>query len=91
MSATPQHETVGWRFKAGGAIYRCTRYERRAGFWMRLIEGEDTMVNRVVGDEACVSERAIGAAYHRIYRDEAPAAHEQPCECYVCHGDEARS
>ena len=80
-----QHETVGWRFRAGGAIYRCTRYTP-TGFDMLLVEGEDTIYDppRRPGYVTNVSERAIGATFHRVYRDNEPTPHEQPCVCYIC-------
>lgn len=90
----PWHETVGWRFKGlgteehGPTIWLCTRYIRSQGFWMRLIANDKgDWTNRKIGDEACVSERAIGGTYHRIYEDRQPVEHEQPCECYVCRGE----
>lgn len=84
-----QHETVGHYFRAFGDIYLCFRYERRAGFWMRCIQKgkEAALIDRAVGQEACVSERAIGRTYHHAWNapwDDNYQAHEQPCECYVC-------
>lgn len=86
-----QHETVGRLFKSGGAVYRCTSYDRRIGFWMELVEGTDSWLpDREVGDRANVSERAINRTYHRIYArdDEVMEKHDDGCTCYVC---EARS
>lgn len=80
------HDTVGWRFQSLGIEYRCTRYDERRGFWMRVLAIHETppMYDRVIGEECCVSERAIGRTYHRIYTDHTPEAHEDPCDCYVC-------
>ncbi len=80
------HPTVGWRFRGMGGVYRCTRYDPRSGFWMRMLErAPDAMASdRNVGDEACVSERAIGRTYHLVWQDEEPVEHEQPCGCSVC-------
>ncbi len=77
-----EHETVGHRFRGGGAIYLCTRYVRAQGFWMRIVDGADDF-GRTVGHETCVSERAIGRTFHRQW-DLRPVEHEKPCECYVC-------
>ena len=91
-----QHETVGRYFLFFGDTYLCTRYERRAGFWMKLItKGSDKpLIDREVGEETCVSERAIGRTYHCIY--DSPLGdryemHTQPCECYVCQPREKES
>lgn len=81
------HETVGWRLRAGSAVYRCTRYTP-SGFDMLLIEGEDMIYNppRRPGYVANVSERAIGRTYHKVYhRDEKPTPHELPCVCHICN------
>lgn len=86
-----QHETVGWLFEFCGAHYRCTRYVRSQGFWMRLeqiVRQPLSSPNRAVGDETCVSERAIGRTYHMVWGQETPAPHIKPCECYVCRGED---
>lgn len=84
-----QHETVGRYFRAFGDVYLCTKYLRRTGFFMKVVEKgkEPGLIDRPVGHVADVSERAIGRTYHCIYDspwDEKYEAHEQPCECYVC-------
>lgn len=66
-------ETVGRQFRAwDGALYLCTRYLRREGFWMRVVVESPTLCRRKVGEETCVSERAIGRTFHR--------EPEEPCE-----------
>lgn len=80
-----QHETVGRLFSFCGARYRCFRYEEGNGFWMRLVDdGDNVFSNRVKGYEGCVSERAIGRTYHRVYNDDSYEEHNQPCDCHVC-------
>jgi hypothetical protein len=85
-----EHDTVGWRFKFCGAVYRCTRYERAQGFWMRLIEKSVPLSfedGHELGYETCVSERAIGRTYHKVWswdKGEKPEPHAANCECYIC-------
>lgn len=89
MTDARRHHTVGWRFRAYGGIYVCTRWRRNAGYDMRLEDfGEDPKrhLGRKIGDEANVSERAIGATYYRIHNDELYEAHGTGCNCYVCEG-----
>lgn len=88
MSAPAEHDVVGWRFRAFGAIYRCTRYDPALGYWMTLLEpGPDddlTSARYTPGWQTCVSERAPGRTYHRIFSDESPEPHGAGCKCYVC-------
>jgi hypothetical protein len=81
-----QHSTVGRYFKSMGAVFFCARYVKSQGFWMRMVSGERTITGRSVGDEACVSERAIGRTFHAIYASPYEK-HESPCECYVCEAE----
>ena len=89
------HETVGRYFRAwDSSIYLCTSWHRASGFWMRVIVKGDADGARGVGEEACISERAIGRTYHRLPDHEIPAGaplfpeHAQPCNCYICEGRE---
>ena len=63
------HETVGWQYRGwDGLIYLCTRYDRAAGFWMRVVRvpsDADPLSTRCVGDEVCISERAIDRTYRK--------------------------
>lgn len=60
------NEVVGKRFTAAGfgieplRVYECFGYDPRNGFWVRTVddEGEPRQAN--------ISERAIGATYHRL-------------------------
>jgi hypothetical protein len=81
-----KHETVGRYLYAFGDVYLCFRWERRCGFWVRLMQkGEGVaLVKRELGEEACISERAIGRTYHRRYEDDRYEAHVQPCDCSCC-------
>lgn len=85
---TQKHETVGRVFKAFGDLYRCTRYARASGFYMRLVSkdprGGSLFPGRQVGEEVCVSERAIGRTYYRDDMDEGYEAHAEGCECKCC-------
>jgi hypothetical protein len=85
--STRVHDTVGHRFQSMGIEYRCTRYDERRGFWMRVLAVHDDrpMFERAIGEECCVSERAIGRTFHRIHDGAESGPHEQPCDCYVCH------
>lgn len=53
-------ETVGKFYSGpfGEHVFKCTGYDRRAGFWMRNIANPMDLHN--------VSERAIGRTYHRL-------------------------
>lgn len=91
-----EHETVGRLFTFFGDTYRCTRWQRPYGFWMRLVVlGPSQMrmegLQREVGSTTCVSERAIGRTYHPVRSFSIPegqeayvAEHERPCNCYIC-------
>jgi hypothetical protein len=87
-----EHDVVGWRFKSFGSTYRCTRYDPSCGFWMTLLEvapEEDSSNPRYhVGWQACVSERAPGRTFHRIWMDPTPEPHAAGCRCYVCEPHE---
>lgn len=78
-----EHHIVGRPFRGyDGVVYRCARWERHAGFWMRVVQGRR-------GDgrtETCISERAIGATFHPVRGDESYEAHDPRCECFVCEG-----
>ena len=52
-------QVVGHRYRAWGGVYECFGYDPRHGFWMRQVDAPHR--------EANVSERAIGATYHRIF------------------------
>ncbi len=58
---------VGLKYRAFGAVYECMEWDQRRGLRMRLVDGEDGLLNRKPGDETWVSERAIDRTYHRIY------------------------
>lgn len=84
-----EHEVVGKRFHAyDSGIYVVTRWERPAGYWVRLVIASATCGPRVVGDTTCISERAIGRTFHDVYEWNKnyapPIPHEAPCNCYVC-------
>lgn len=85
-----KHETVGRMFRAFGDKYRCVSYQPTQGFWVVLVEkgpNSGGLIDRAVGERACISERAIDRTYHRIYEDRSYIEHEQDCKCYVCRGD----
>lgn len=89
MTTKKQHHVVGWRFNSLGDIYQCIRWQRGNGYWMRLIEKNDSEwswpASRLLGHEIAVSECAIGLAYHRLpKRRNKYESHDQPCDCYVC-------
>ena len=86
-----QHSIIGRTFRAFGAIYRCTSWERGNGFWMEMIGGEDKLLgNRQIGYRANVSERAI---HHTYWRYEVVGGkdldkHDDGCNCWICEGRE---
>ncbi len=87
LGAELTHPTVGWHFKGhDGAVYRCTRYSKFEGYWMTVeVQAKDsTRIPREIGYRTCVSERAIGRTFHKIEAGSKAAAHEKPCDCYVC-------
>lgn len=86
-----EHDIVGWRFRSFGATYRCTHYDPAVGFWMTLLEPapDDPKTERYTpGWRSCVSERAPGRTYHRIWQDQTPEPHAAGCRCYVCEPHE---
>jgi hypothetical protein len=64
----PDHPTIGRRFRAwDGHIYFCDSYDPRIGFWMTREDAPPEHRQDQSGDwRRNVSERAIGATYHRI-------------------------
>ena len=90
IETSQQHETVGRAFRAFGYRFRCLRWARQTGFFMRVLSVPDAdpiFPNRKVGDVIDVSERTIGRTFHRL--DDSYEAHEQPCDCHLCEGREA--
>jgi len=82
---TRQHDTVGWRFRFAGAVFRCIRWRRESGYDMKVLElGPDSTGIGPVGSVRSVSENAINRTYHQDFQEEEPAAHEPPCNCFVC-------
>lgn len=73
----PDHPTVGKKFRGLGVVYRCFAYHPRQGFWMRPEPADQfhKWFDRAA-EVTCVSERAIGNTYHRIY-DPLPSADSQ--------------
>ncbi len=60
-------DLVGHKFKAFGGVYECAEWNRNKGLRMILIDGEDGLASRKIGDETWISERAIDRTYHEIY------------------------
>lgn len=57
----PDHHVVGKKFSAwNGNTYYCDSYDPAIGYWMINVDN--------VSDRRNVSERAIGATYHEIYK-----------------------
>lgn len=85
---TPVSDCIGhtWRGWDGG-VYLCTRYVYNQDFWMRLVQvPEDADVRtRRIGDETCISIRAINRTYHRADFFAPAVAHESPCDCETCN------
>jgi len=84
MGETKRHPTVGRKFRAFGAVYRCTSWDRSCGFWMEMVGGKDELFGRHAGARVNVSEAAIGRTYHRVYDDGTYARHDNGCNCAVC-------
>lgn len=73
----PTHETIGRDFVghdklngSGAARYFCESYDPRIGFWMVRVDcPADHLADEFGPYRFNVSERAIGATFHRIYQD----------------------
>jgi len=59
----PNHHTIGQSFRAwDGEIYYCDSWEENSGYWMTQVKNNEIRRN--------VSERAIGATFHKISEHE---------------------